>query len=97
MMDMDKAVNEAKASMMPFESWERLKGESPMAFAAFCAFRDCGSERSIRMAVDETEKNEAVRAKRYRVWRNWAAQYSWRERAADYDRYLVSHPKQNSK
>jgi hypothetical protein len=90
---MDKAVNEAKASMMPFESWERLKKESPMAFAAFCAFRDCGAERSIRKAVDETEKNEAVRVKRYRVWRNWAAQYHWRERAADYDRYL-EHLKQ---
>jgi hypothetical protein len=32
---------------MPFESWERLKGESALAFSAFCAFRDLGAERNI--------------------------------------------------
>jgi len=88
MTDIKKAIDEAKAAMMPYESWEQLTGESSKAFAAFCAFRDCGAERSIRKAVDETEKDEAVRTKRYNVWRNWATQYHWRERAADYDRYM---------
>jgi hypothetical protein len=93
MTDMDKAVNEAKASMMPFESWEQLARETPKAFAAFCAFRDCGPERSIRKAVESVETNSCEQEKKYRVWRNWAAQYRWRERAADYDRYL-EHLKQ---
>lgn len=87
MIDFDKAVDEAKASMLPFESWERLTGESSAAFAAFSTFRDSGSERSIRKAVDGYEKDEAVRAKRYRVWRNWSTKFRWRERAADFDRY----------
>jgi hypothetical protein len=87
MTDFNKALEEAKAGMLPFESWEQLGGESPPAFAAFCAFRDLGPERNIRKAVDSTEKDEAVRARRYRVWRNWAAAFRWRERAADYDRY----------
>ena len=26
--------------------------------------------------------------KRYRMWRNWSTAFKWRERAADYDRYL---------
>ena len=92
MTDFDKAVeeawpNSALAEMLPFESWERLAGESSLAFAAFCAFRDVGPERSIRKAVESAEQDEAVRAKRYRVWRNWSTQFRWRERAADFDRY----------
>jgi len=87
MTDFDKAIEEAKAAILPFESWERLPGESAAAFAAFCSFRDYGSERNIRKAIDSTEKDEGVRAKRYRVWRNWCSQFRWRERAADYDNY----------
>ena len=87
MTDIDRAIEEARAEMLPFESWERLTGESSAAFAAFCSFRDFGLERNIRKAVDSVVKDEAVRAKRYRVWRNWSTQFRWRERAADYDRY----------
>jgi hypothetical protein len=88
MTDFDKVIAEAKADVFPYESWERLAGESSSAFSAFCAFRDCGAERNIRKAVDGVEKDEAVRAKRYRVWRNWSTKYRWRERAADFDRYI---------
>ena len=87
MTNIDRAIEEAKAAVLPFESWERLAGESSAAFAAFCAFRDYGPERNIRKAVDGAEKDEAVRVKRYRVWRNWCSQFRWRERAADFDNY----------
>ena len=87
MTDMDRAIGEAKAAMLPFESWERLAGESSGAFAAFCAYRDYGPGRNIRKAVESFEKDEAKREKRYGVWRNWCSQYRWKERAADYDRY----------
>ena len=86
--DIDKAIEEAKAEAMPFESWERLAGESAGAFGAFCAFRDLGFERNIRKAVETVEKDTAVQAKKYHVWRNWSTQFRWRERAADYDRYI---------
>jgi len=88
MTDIDKAIEEARAEMLPFESWERLIGETSAAFAAFCSFRDFGLERNIRKAVDSAVKDENVRAKRYRVWRNWSTQFRWRERAADFDRYM---------
>ena len=88
MTDIAKAIEQAKTEIMPFESWERLPGETAAAFSAFCAFRDFGAERNIRKAVDSTEKDEAVRAKRYRVWRNWCTKYRWRERAMDYERYI---------
>jgi len=88
MTDIDKIIEEAKAEILPFESWEQLPGESGAAFSAFCAFRDLGCERNIRKAVESAEKDEGKREKRYRVWRNWCSQFRWRERAADYDRYM---------
>jgi len=88
MTDIDRAIEEARAEVLPFESWERLAGETGAAFSAFCAYRDLGCERNIRKAVESVEKDEAVRAKRYKVWRNWSTAFRWRERAADYDKYL---------
>ena len=88
MTDIDKIIEEAKAELLPFESWEQLTGESGAAFSAFCAFRDLGYERNIRKAVESAEKDGGKREKRYRVWRNWCSQFRWRERAADYDRYM---------
>jgi hypothetical protein len=88
MTNMDKAIKEAKEEMLPYESWERLPGESGAAFAAFCAYRDCGLDRSIRKAIESVEKDEVVLAKRYRVWRNYSCQYRWQERAADFDRHI---------
>ena len=87
MTDFARAIEEAKAEAMPFESWERLRGESGAAFAAFCVFRDYGPERNVRKAVESVEKGEAARVKRYRVWLNWSTAYRWRERALDYDGY----------
>jgi hypothetical protein len=95
MPDIDKIIHEAKSSLLPFESWERLPGESGLAYAAFCAFRDYGPERNIRKAAEgqfnkaelSDAKIEAAIAKRSRVWRNWCSQFRWRERAADYDNY----------
>jgi hypothetical protein len=87
MTDIEKVIEEARAAALPFESWERLPGESAGAYFAFCAYRDYGAERNIRRAVEAAEKDEAKRGKRYGTWRNWAAAFRWRERAADYDRY----------
>jgi hypothetical protein len=88
MTDIDRAVEEAKADTLPYESWERLAGESSMAFAAFCAFRDLGAGRNTRRVVEGVEKDVTAQGKKYKVWRNWAARFRWRERAAGYDRYL---------
>jgi len=87
-MDMEKIIEEAKADMLPYESWELLTGESAKAYAAFCAFRDCGAERTIRKAVESVVKDEAEQTRKNKVWRKWASQYRWRERAAAYDRYI---------
>jgi hypothetical protein len=88
MTEIEKVIEEVQAETMPFESWERIAGESSGAFLAFCFYRDLGLERNIRKAVETAEKDEAVRDKRYRVWRNWSMQYRWRERVAGYDKYI---------
>ena len=90
MNDVSKVIEEARAEMMPFESWEMLPGEKSAEFFAFCAYRDYGADRNIRKAIDSITKDENVRAKKYRVWRKWATQFRWRERALDYDRYIES-------
>jgi len=87
MTDVEKVIEEATNDVLPFESWEKLKNESTLAFSAFCTFRDLGPERTIKKAVEINEKDEALRAKRYKVWLHWSTSYRWRERAADYDRY----------
>ncbi|GHV70995.1 hypothetical protein AGMMS49928_20950 [Spirochaetia bacterium] len=87
MTDIDRVIEEAKAAVMPFESWERLTGESGAAYSAFCSYRDFGPERNIRKVVDAAEPDAGKRGKRYRVWRNWSTAFRWRERAAEYDRY----------
>ena len=51
MKDIDKVIEEAKAELLPFASWEKLPRESGAAYAAFCAYRDYGPERNIRKAV----------------------------------------------
>jgi len=88
MTDIDRVIDEVKQETLPYESWERLSGESSLAFAAFCVFRDYGAERSIRKAIESIEQDEIVRGKKYRVWRNWSTAFKWRDRAADYDRHI---------
>jgi hypothetical protein len=88
MTDIDRVIEEAKASILPYESWECLKGENAKAYAAFCVFRDLKAERNIKNAVDLFEKNERKRKRSYSTWRGYAADFRWKERAADYDRYL---------
>jgi hypothetical protein len=88
--DFEEAIEEAKKDLLPFESWERLSGESSSAFAAFCAYRDFGSERNIRKAVEAGNEGKpaSLIAKRYRQWRQWAMKFQWAKRAEDYDNYL---------
>jgi hypothetical protein len=96
MTDIKKTIDGAKADILPFESWGRLAGESGAAYAAFCAYRDYGPERNIHKAAETAPAGDGGEAgmgkgkagRRYRMWRAWAAQFRWRERAADYDQYL---------
>jgi hypothetical protein len=86
--DTEKIIEEARAEVLPFESWERLAGESSAAYAAFVVFRDYGPQRNIKRALEKTEPGKERRDKRYRMWRGWSMKFRWFRRAEDYDRYL---------
>jgi len=88
MTDIEKTIDEARADTLPFESWGKLEGETSNAYAAFCVYRDLGAVRNIRRAVETAELDRGKCEKRYCVFRNWASLHRWKERAADFDRYL---------
>jgi len=60
------------------QPWDRLPGESSKAYAAFIAYRDLGSYRSIRKAIEK--QGLSVKA-RLRTWLGWSSKYHWVERA----------------
>jgi len=65
------------------ELWERQPGESTKAYAAFCVYRDLGTERSLEKAGQMLDKP------RTRKWLGeWSAKYKWVERAKAYDDYV---------
>ena len=61
--------------------WERQKGESEKAFAAFVIYRDLGEKRTIT--------GVAQRLSRSRQWINeWKDKWQWKERATLYDQEM---------
>jgi hypothetical protein len=66
------------------EVWERQPGESSKAYAAFCIYRDLGTERSLDKALAAANKKPTNR----RHWSRWMDKYNWLERARAYDDYL---------
>jgi hypothetical protein len=71
-----------------FETWTRQKGETALAYGAFCAFRDFGAERNIIKVILSIEGDEREARRKYRTWRNWSVANCWKKRAADYDKYI---------
>ncbi|HQK35170.1 MAG TPA: hypothetical protein PK074_10615 [Spirochaetales bacterium] len=66
------------------EIWERQPYESSKAYAAFCIYRDLGTERSLDKALAAANKKPTNR----RHWARWMDKYNWLERARAYDDYL---------
>src|SRR5215469_3736093 len=87
MTDFDKTIEEAKAVVLPYESWERLTEETAPAYAAFCVFRDLGFERNIRKAYEKAKNITVKSENQYSGWRNYASLFRWKERAEAFDRY----------
>lgn len=64
--------------MEPMPAWERLEGESSLAYDAFCNYRDLGPERSLEKASKILGKSSGTLAV-------WSAKYAWVARALAYD------------
>lgn len=66
-------------------AWDRKKGETDKAFAAFCAFRDMPpSERNVADAYRAWKsKPKAKQASGY--FRQWSIKWNWYERTSAFD------------
>ncbi len=58
--------------------WERQKGESGQAYEAFAAYRDMGTDRSIRAVGQKLGKSRALIER-------WSSQWKWQERIRAYE------------
>lgn len=60
------------------DPWDRQPGETSKAYAAFCVYRDLGSERSTRKTAEHLSKSEAL-------IHGWSARWGWPERSRAWD------------
>lgn len=58
--------------------WERREDETPKQYEAFCAYRDMGSDRSIRAVGEKLGKSEGLMER-------WSSKNHWVDRAAAWD------------
>lgn len=61
--------------------WERLKGETQKAFAAFVLYRDMGTNRSVTKVSQELSKSISL-------IKRWSARWEWVRRIDLYHLYL---------
>ena len=65
--------------MIDIPTWQQpIPGESDKAFAAFCKYRDLGSERTLARVGQELVKSVTLLSR-------WSAAYEWVERVRGYD------------
>lgn len=66
--------------------WERLPGETPEAYGAFCVYRDLGPERGLDKAYRASKGRETGGAPGR--WNEWSRRWTWLARAEAYDDHL---------
>jgi len=64
------------------DSWDRKKGESTKAYQAFILYREMGAERSYTRVAQELGKSRTL-------VQRWGGAWTWVERCADWDAYLL--------
>lgn len=80
--------------------WDQREDESPKAFAAFVKFRDLGPTRKVSAVAKEPARpeggpGEALEGPKKApkstpgVFKKWAKQHKWVERATAYDRFFA--------
>lgn len=64
--------------------YERQPNESDKAWAAFLAYRECGSERTLPKAVERLNKHPRYIG----VVNEWSQKFAWRRRIEEYERSI---------
>ena len=74
------------------DPWEKQEHETSKAYAAFCAYRDMGTDRSLAKqaaSVNSELRGDSLAAK-VRQLTKWSSKYGWVVRVEAYDVYLES-------
>lgn len=64
------------------QPWDRLPGESPQAYRAFCVFRDLGPTRNLAKVQQQVYPNAVGKTGRLNTWKK---QFNWATRADAFD------------
>lgn len=80
-------MTKAKNNLNP---WEKQEGENTKPYAAFCAYRDMGVNRSLAKIVNIVygESSETKSSAKLRQLTTWSSKHGWVKRAEAYDVYL---------
>ena len=62
------------------ELWERIEGDTPKSYQAFCIYRDMGHKRALRKVAHELDKSLTLIAR-------WNDTHNWQERVQAWDDY----------
>ncbi len=81
-MSTDVVPGETRRELV--ESWLRRDDETNAAYAAFCLYRDFGTERSILKVLEGSR----LPSSRSGVWARWSKRFEWVKRAGEYDEHL---------
>ncbi len=65
-------------------SWDRRKGESAKAYAAFCAYRDYGINRSLTKVIQRYNGKYGSRT----LLAKWSTLHDWVRRCYEYDVFM---------
>lgn len=68
------------------EIWDKQPGETAKAWAAFQAYRDLGSSRTMSATLQFLNRKETDSSKR--LFYRWASDNNWYERVRQYDIYV---------
>ena len=72
------------------EQWEKQEHETSKAYAAFCAYRDMGTNRSLTKTVTAIygDLTHTKTTTKHRGLATWSSKYGWVARVEAYDVYL---------
>src|SRR5687768_1958010 len=69
------------------QSWDRIPGETPKAFACLVEYLRLGPNRSLEKAAE-------LSGKQPRTLRKWSVRYGWVRRAAEYDAFVLGQERE---
>lgn len=69
------------------QPWERMEGETPKAYEAFCCYKDLGVERTVIAAYSVYKGGVPgdIQGRPPGFFRTWSERFDWPERAQSFD------------